>query len=117
MHTPQQYHLFHQHIALTQKLHPNRFPGMSTAMAAIVGFVIGERFTQPAIAEIVVTSDGLVLARTDGEASETHFIGTYADVLRNWLRLIAVAGLSASELTEAQALFAAKIGFFGREAA
>ena len=64
-------------------------------MAAIVGFVIGKRFTQPAIAEIVVTSDGFVLARTDGEASETHFIGTYADVLRNWLRLI---GLSSKQI-------------------
>jgi len=117
MNTPQQYHLFHQHIALTQKLHPNRFPGMTTAMAAIVAFVIGERFTQPAIAEIVVTSDELVLARTDGKADETHFIGSYADVLQKWLRLIAVAGLSTSELTEAQASFAAKIGFFGRETA
>jgi hypothetical protein len=115
--TPQQSPSFHPHIALTQKLHPNRFSGMSTAMAAIVGFIIGERFTQPSIAEIVVTSDGLVLARTDGEASETHLIGSYADVLQNWLRLIAVAGLSASELTEAQASFAAKIGFFGRETA
>jgi hypothetical protein len=81
------------------------------------GFVIGERFTQPAIAEIVVTSDGLVLARTDGEASETHFIGSYADLLRNWLALIAIAGLTTRELIEAQTLFAAKIGFFGTETA
>jgi hypothetical protein len=117
MQTPQQFHLFHQHIALTQKLHPNRFPGMTTAMAAIVAFVIGERFTQPAIAEIVVTSDGLVLARTDGKANKMHVIGSYPDLLRNWLALIAVAGLTTRELIEAQTLFADKIGFFGREAA
>ena len=117
MHTPQQSHSPQQHTALARKLHPSWFPRMSSVMAAIVGFVIGARFTEPAIAEIVVTSDGFVLARADGEADAKHFIGSYSDLLRNWLGLIGVAGLNTYELMEAQTRFAAKIGFFGKETA
>lgn len=40
--------------SLASKLHPSRFPGMSPMMAAVVGFVLGESFTDPAIAEVVV---------------------------------------------------------------
>jgi hypothetical protein len=89
MQTPQQYQLFHQHIALTQKLHPNRFPGMSTAMAAIVGFLVEEAFTEPAIADIVVIPQGPVIARTEGEDSKLHIIGSYGDLVQNWLELLA----------------------------
>ncbi|HEX5230422.1 MAG TPA: hypothetical protein VFW44_22075 [Bryobacteraceae bacterium] len=34
------------------KLRPSRFPGMSPFMAAVVGYVLGESFTDPEIAEI-----------------------------------------------------------------
>ena len=81
MNTSQQSHSPQQHTALARKLHPDRFPCMSSVMAAIVGFVIGERFTEPAVAKIVVTRDGFVLARADGEASANHFIGSYSDLL------------------------------------
>jgi hypothetical protein len=99
--------------ALVQKLRPSRFPGMSGVMAAIVGFVLGARFCDPSIAEIAVTSDGRVLARAEGEHGANRFIGNYVDLLRNWLSLVAAAGLSQREFIEAQSLFAAKIGFFG----
>ena len=56
-------------------------------------------------------------SRADGEVSANHFIGRYPDLLRNWLRLIAAAELTTRELIEAQAAFAAKIGFLGREIA
>jgi hypothetical protein len=82
-------------------------------MAAIVGFVVEQDFTEPAIANIIVTAKGVVIARTDGEASALHIIGTYPDLLRNWMALLAAAGLSASELVDAQLLFATKVGFFG----
>ena len=88
-----------------------------SVMAGIVGFIVQAQFTDPEIAEIVVTSDGFVLARADGEVSANHFIGRYPDLLRNWLRLIAAAELTTRELIEAQAAFAAKIGFLGREIA
>jgi hypothetical protein len=40
---------------LSNKLNPARFPGMSPLMAAICGFVLGESFTDPEIAEITVS--------------------------------------------------------------
>jgi hypothetical protein len=95
------------------KLHPSRFPSMSDVMAAVVGFLLGEPFVNPAIAEIVVTSDGFLLARTEGESCANVFIGKYPDLVRNWLRLLTAACLSPDEQLEAASLFAAKIGFFG----
>lgn len=35
-------------------------------MAAIVGYILDERFSDPAITELVVTTDGFVLAQTEG---------------------------------------------------
>jgi hypothetical protein len=81
-------------------------------MSAMVGYVLGARFVEPSIAEIAVTSDGVVLARAEGEASAKRFIGNYNDLLRNWLALVAIAGLSQREFMEAQCLFASKVGFF-----
>jgi hypothetical protein len=102
------------HKTLLQKLHPQRFPRMSSLMAAILGFVLDAQFSRPPITEIVVTSDGFVLVRTDEESSANHLIGTYAELAQNWLNLMEAAGLTTRERMEAAALFAAKIGFFGR---
>lgn len=55
-----------------------------------------------------MTSDGFVLARTEGEVSAKRFIGSYPDLLQNWLRLVGTAGLSKREFIEARASFAAK---------
>jgi hypothetical protein len=52
--------------ALIDKLRPDRFTAMSGKMAAIVGYILDERFSDPAISELVVTSDGFVLAQTEG---------------------------------------------------
>lgn len=113
MKTPQQSHPSYLHSALVQKLNPSRFPRMSGLMAAIVGFVLETRFSQTCIAEIVITSDGFLLARAEDEVVANHFVGSHADLTRNWNALIATAGLTTSEWIEATALFAAKIGFFG----
>ena len=87
---------------------------MSDLMAAIVGFVLDIRFSKTAITEIIVTSDGFLLARAEGEVGANHFIGSQADLTRNWLALLAAAGLTTHEWIEAAALFAAKIGYSGR---
>jgi hypothetical protein len=102
---------------LFHKLNPNRYPRMSSLMAAIVGYLLDVAFVSPAIAEIVVTSDGFVLARAEGEAGASQFIGDYSDLIRNWFGLLAVAGLTTVERREAEALFAAKVGYFGRTSA
>jgi hypothetical protein len=101
------------HNRLINKLHPSRFPKMTPVMGAIVAHLLGLPLFQPAITEVVVTSDGFVLARADGEAGANHFIGKYCDLIRNFYGLLAVAGLTPVERREAECLFAAKIGFFG----
>ena len=117
MKTPQQSHSPQLHSALAQKLDPNRFPHMSGLMAAIVGFVFDTRFSNPSIADIIVTSDGFALARVHGEIGANHLIGRHTDLARNWFGLMTAAGLTTAEWIEAAALFAAKIGFLGRETA
>ena len=101
------------HKTLVEKLHPARFPGMPPVFAAIVGFVIGAQFCDPCIEEIVVTPDGSVLARTGGARAANHLLGSYSEVLRSWVRVVAAAGLSQREFIEAQYLFALRVGFFG----
>ena len=51
---------------LVTKLRPDRFPGASGKMVAVVAFILGEHWTDPAISELVVTSDGFVLAQQEG---------------------------------------------------
>ena len=102
---------------LLEKLHPRRFPSMSGLMAAIVGFVLDTQFAKLPIADIVVTADGFVLARANDDVGTIRFVGSYADLVRNWRGLIAVAGLNLQERFAAEALFAAKIGYFGRSSA
>ena len=86
--------------ALTDKLRPDRFTAMSGKMAAIVGYILDERFSDPAISELVVTSDGFVLAQTEGEIGANDMIGAEADLNRNLLSLIEAAGLSDEEIRE-----------------
>ena len=82
---------------LVEALHPRRFPGMSEKMAAIVGYILGEEWSKPSIAEMVVTSDGFVLARNEGHVGFDTIIGTAADLERNWNNLLRAAGLTSEE--------------------
>lgn len=86
--------------ALVEKLRPDRFTAMSGKMAAIVGYILGERFSEPAITELVVTSDGFVLAQSEGHIGANDLIGAEADLNRNLLSLIEAAGLSDDEIRE-----------------
>jgi hypothetical protein len=86
--------------ALIEKLRPDRFTAMSGKMAAIVGYILDERLSDPAISELVVTSDGFVLAQTEGEVGANDMIGEEGDLNRNLLSLIEAAGLSEEEIRE-----------------
>ena len=86
---------------LSDKLHPKRFPGMSGKMAAVVGYILGRRWTRPRIVELVVTSDGWVLARNAGHIGFETIIGTADDLERNWGNLMRAAGLTGAERQEA----------------
>jgi hypothetical protein len=63
---------------------------MSGKMAAIVGYILGESWTEPEIAALSVTSDGFVL--TDAE-----FFGEAADLDRNLLNLLVAAEVTPEE--------------------
>ena len=87
--------------AIAEKLHPARFPGMSGRMAAVVGHILGVDWTKPSIAELVVTGDGYVLARNEGDCGCNAFIGSAADLQRNWRNLLGAAELTGTERREA----------------
>lgn len=91
---------------LLKKLNPRRFPGMSGKMAAIVGYILGEQFTDPSITDMAITSDGIVMAQQSGDVGMNDMVGSYSDLKRNWDKLLGVAGLEAKEMKEARALFA-----------
>lgn len=83
---------------LVAKLRPDRFTAMSGRMAAIVGYILDERFSEPAISELVVTSDGFVLAQQEGHVGADDMLGSEADLNRNLLALIEAAGLTPEEM-------------------
>ena len=94
---------------LAKKLHPSRFPGMSPFMAAIVGYVVGESFTDPEIAEISVSeTEDLVYVRQAG-AVGFDGIQSLDDLRANWNRLMDAASLTPEERQQAVELFRAKI--------
>jgi hypothetical protein len=87
--------------SLKRKLNPSRFPGMSPFMAAIVGFVLGESYTDPAIAEIAVSeAENLVYIRKVGGVG-FEGIQSLEDLRGNWNRLMDVAGLTPEERAKA----------------
>ena len=81
---------YRDRMSLVDKLRPDRFTEMSGKMSAIVGYVLDEAWTEPAIIALSVTSDGFVT--TDAE-----FLGEAADLDRNLLNLLVAAGLTDEE--------------------
>lgn len=78
---------------LHHKLAPTRFPNMSLQLAAILGFILERQYTTPALAELVVTPDGHLLARPEGEPGPLAHIAAEADLRANLRRL----GMAALE--------------------
>ena len=100
-------------LALQRKLHPQRFPNMSGQMCAIVGHVLGLDVTEPAIREIVITADGFVLARHEGDCGMNHFLGAADDLHNNWERLLDCAtDLTKEERIAARVLFGKRVQVF-----
>jgi len=78
-------------------------------MAAVVGFVLGESFTNPEIAELTVSeSENLVYIRKAG-AVGFDGLQSLEDLRNNWNKLIDVAGLTPDERREAVRLFNSKV--------
>jgi hypothetical protein len=89
-------------VSLTEKLHPDRFEAMSGKMAAIVGYILGESWTEPEIVALSVTSDGFV-------TTESEFFGEAADLDRNILNLLVAADLNSGEREEFERLYRERV--------
>ena len=78
-------------------------------MAAIVGYVLGESFTDPQIAEIKVSeAENLVYIRKAGAAGFDG-IQSLEDLRNNWNQLMDAAGLTPGERRRAVELFRTRI--------
>ena len=79
-----------QYAALVSKLSPRRFSNMSGRMAAIVGCILGQEFTNPRMAWLSISSDGFV-------TSDADFIGDSLSLERNLANLLEAADLTPPE--------------------
>jgi len=96
-------------MSLAEKLHPSRFTEISPKMAAIVGYVLGEKWTNPSIVSMTTTSDEFVMAMIEGDIGYNEFIGSLRETGDNFDCLIEAAGLTREEQDEAVLLFNEKI--------
>jgi len=65
---------------------------------AILGCLLGEDWTTPRLIEMVVTPDGHVLGRCDGESSFKAFLGASEDLIKNIHGVAPVAELDGDEV-------------------
>jgi hypothetical protein len=71
---------------------------VSDHFQAILGCLLGEDWTTPRLVEMVVTPDGHLLGRCEGEATFKAFLGASADLLKNLHGVAEVAELDGDEL-------------------
>jgi hypothetical protein len=71
---------------------------VSDHFQAILGCLLGENWTTPRLVEMVVTSDGHLLGRCDGEAEFKAFLGEVDDLIRNIHGVASVAELDGDEV-------------------
>jgi hypothetical protein len=89
-------------MSLSDKLRPDRFTQMSGRMAAIVAYILGESWTEPAIRALSVTSDGFV-------TTDEEFLGEAADLDRNLLNLLIAADLTVDERAAFERLYRKRV--------
>ena len=83
----------------------------SNKMCAIVGYIVGERWTQPMITSMRVTSDGFVLAGDEGDPMYNYApLGHISDMRNNWTGLLNFACLTPSERREVNRMFLQRVG-------
>ena len=65
---------------------------------ALLGCLLGEDWTTPRLIEMVITSDGHLLGRCDGEAAFKVFLGASEDLIKNIQGVGPVAELDGDEI-------------------
>jgi hypothetical protein len=71
---------------------------VSDQFQAILGCLLAEDWTTPRLIEMVVTSDGHLVGRLDGEAEFKAFLGEVDDLVRNIQGVAPVAELDGDEV-------------------
>jgi hypothetical protein len=79
-------------------------------MSAIVGCILGQKWTEPSLIAMMETSDGFVLAQGEGDFGFNDFIGSMEDMRRNWDALLDAAMLSKAEKKAADKAFQTAFG-------
>ena len=77
------------------KLHAVEVNGM---LAALLGCLLGEDWTVPRIAELLITSDRDLMARFEGPFGVEHFLGTERELIHNIHRVARSAKLDGDEM-------------------
>ena len=70
---------------------------VSGKFAAILACMLGECWTNPALAELTVTSDRFLMGRSEGDIGFNEFLGDVNDLHRNVMGLAKVADLTPDE--------------------
>lgn len=71
---------------------------VSSHFQAILGCLLDEDWTTPRLVEMVMTPDGHLLGRCEGEASFRAFLGAAEDLVRNIHGVAPVAELDGDEI-------------------
>jgi hypothetical protein len=71
---------------------------VSDHFQAILGCLLDEDWTTPRLVEMVITPDGHLLGRCQGEASFKAFLGASEDLIKNIHGVAKVAGLDGDEV-------------------
>jgi hypothetical protein len=71
---------------------------VSDLFQAILGCLLGEYWTTPRLAEMVITPDGHLLGRCDDEVAFKAFLGASEDLIRNIHGVASVAELDGDEV-------------------
>lgn len=71
---------------------------ISSHFQAILGCLLDENWTMPQLVEMVITPDGHLLGRCEGEASFRAFLGAAEDLVRNIQGVAPAAELDGDEI-------------------
>lgn len=81
-------------VSIASKLHPTRVR-VSGKFTALLGYLLNERWTEPPISSLTITSDGVMLDSSSGFANDV--IGDVGDLERNIRGVAEVADLTPAE--------------------
>ncbi len=71
---------------------------VSEHFQAILSCLLGENWTTPRLIELVITSDGHLVGRLDGESDFKVFLGEADDLIKNIHGVASVAELDGDEV-------------------